>query len=377
MNRAWHHENAVFSPEGRLFQWEFALEAISHSSPIIAMKTCDGIVMATKPRTPSSLGHPFQKIYKLSDSILCAVCGLVPDIELLLSYARQEVLRYRLTRNAEIPVIKLVQRLADVSQEYTRHKTLRPLSVGMTFGGHTDAEGFQLLSLEVATVMHWKATAYGHNHLSLRRFLESGFSEDITSKKAAELAYETFVKVSECTSPSQLQVVTLRKSSSAGAGLIEMEFLSTDKFNQLVGYNPSTEDSTSDNEISPFIISIDLFLQHERELTFPKFASALFNGSIFNEGGLTFTDTATDIDVTRGRLELCAWDHDWALRKENEQCFTTLRPGQKHTITAEMTRVENRVKASVEIGPITTVEEYVAAMEKVAQGMEMAPRTQT
>ncbi|KAJ3518366.1 hypothetical protein NM208_g14541 [Fusarium decemcellulare] len=182
--------------------------------------------------------------------ILCAVCGLVPDIELLLSYARQEVLRYRLTRNAEIPVIKLVQRLADVSQEYTRHKTLRPLSVGMTFGGYTDAEGFQLLSLEVATVMHWKATAYGHNHLSLRRFLESGFSEGITSKKAAELAYETFVKVSECTSPSQLQVVTLRKSSSAGASPIEMEFLSTDKFKQLVGYNPSTEDNLSDNEIS-------------------------------------------------------------------------------------------------------------------------------
>ncbi|KAF4465922.1 proteasome component y13 [Fusarium albosuccineum] len=154
--------------------------------------------MATKPPTPSSLGHPFQKIYKLSDSIMCAVCGLIADIDLLLSYARQEVLRYRLTRSTEIPVTKLVQRLADVSQEYTRHKTLRPLAASMTFAGYTDANGFQLLSLEVASVMHWKATAYGRDHLSLRRFLESGFAEGITSKKAAELAYEAFVKVSEC-----------------------------------------------------------------------------------------------------------------------------------------------------------------------------------
>ncbi|KAF4465921.1 hypothetical protein FALBO_7235 [Fusarium albosuccineum] len=116
---------------------------------------------------------------------------------------------------------------------------------------------------------------------------------------------------------------------------------------------------------APFTISIDLFLQHLCELTFPKFASTLFNSSIFNEGGLTFTDTSTGIDVPRGRLELCAWDHDGALRKENEQCFMTLRPGQKHTITAEMARIETRVKGSVEIGPITTVEEHAAAMEKL------------
>ncbi|KAF5723109.1 hypothetical protein FMUND_2151 [Fusarium mundagurra] len=108
-------------------------------------------------------------------------------------------------------------------------------------------------------------------------------------------------------------------------------------------------------------ITIDLFLQHNRPITFPTQNLRLFD-SPMNKGGLTFTDTETGTEARRNRIFMCGPDHEGSLREDNKESFLTLHPGQKYTIQASISRMESGV-GRIQLPPGSTAEDYREANE--------------
>lgn len=120
------------------------------------------------------------------------------------------------------------------------------MSTCLTFAGYNEDDGFQIISLEVSTTMHWKATSYGLASGTIREFLNSNYSENINSEEACELAYEALVRAFGSKALSQLQVATLRKSPSNDHGPVGIEFLSIDDLQRLILENTKLEHSDLD-----------------------------------------------------------------------------------------------------------------------------------
>ncbi|KAI6775231.1 hypothetical protein HG530_001989 [Fusarium avenaceum] len=110
----------------------------------------------------------------------------------------------------------------------------------------------------------------------------------------------------------------------------------------------------------PFTITIELILHHHSGVTFRTNEIPLFNGKVMNEGGLTFTNTATGIESPRNTIFFCGPGPEGPLRVAIENSFTSLRPGEKLIIKGKM----DHMYMSFDGGPNTSPEGIKAAIKK-------------
>ena len=106
--------STIFSPDGRLFQVEYAREAIKKGATTIGMKYVDGVLLMTHRQYPSRLTEltDLDKIVQIDDHIGCAFSGLVADARILVDLAREESQVNRIMYNEQIPVKVLVDILS-------------------------------------------------------------------------------------------------------------------------------------------------------------------------------------------------------------------------------------------------------------------------
>ena len=122
----------VFSPEGRLYQVEYAREAIRRGSTILAMKSTDGVVILADRRVESTLVDvdSIQKIFQIDDHIWIAISGLTADGRALVDLARRVAQGNRVTYEEEVPVRVLAEQLTAHMQSVT-HGGNRPYGAGL------------------------------------------------------------------------------------------------------------------------------------------------------------------------------------------------------------------------------------------------------
>lgn len=109
---------------GRLYQVEYAMEAISHAGTCLGILATDGILLAAERRnTNKLLDEVFfsEKIYKLNDDMVCSVAGITSDANVLTNELRLIAQRYLLQYGESIPCEQLVSWLCDVKQAYTQY----------------------------------------------------------------------------------------------------------------------------------------------------------------------------------------------------------------------------------------------------------------
>ena len=101
----------TFSPEGRLFQVEYAIEAIKLGSTAVGLQTKDGCVLAVEKRLTSPLLDPasVEKIAEIDGHIGAAMSGLVADARTLVDHARVEAQNHTFTYDEPIGVEALTQ----------------------------------------------------------------------------------------------------------------------------------------------------------------------------------------------------------------------------------------------------------------------------
>ncbi|RSH94998.1 hypothetical protein EHS25_000083 [Saitozyma podzolica] len=221
MARRYDSRTTIFSPEGRLFQVEYAMEAISHAGTVLAVLSKEGIAMAAEKKVTGKLldlslapggsgmggegaeawmGGGGEKIFLLNNNILAGLAGITSDANSLVNFARNSAQRHLFTYDDDIPVEMLVQRLCDMKQGYTQFGGLRPFGVALLYIGYDPLYGFQLYQSDPSgNYSGWKATCIGANHSSATSLLKQDYKDEITLEEAKELVLKTMSKTMDST----------------------------------------------------------------------------------------------------------------------------------------------------------------------------------
>ncbi|KAJ1719487.1 Proteasome subunit alpha type-3 [Coemansia erecta] len=182
MARRYDSRTTIFSPEGRLYQVEYAMEAISHAGTVIGILSKDGIVLAAERQATSNLLEQSigsEKIYEMNDNVVAGVAGLTADANILINQSRIIAQRYLQKYDSPIPVEQLVRRLCDMKQGYTQFGGLRPFGVSFLCAGWDSAFGFQLYQSDPAgNYSSWKAACIGENFSNAQSILKQEYKDD-------------------------------------------------------------------------------------------------------------------------------------------------------------------------------------------------------
>lgn len=200
MARRYDSSTTTFSPEGRLHQVEYAIEAINNAGTCVGILAKDGIIMASERRITSGLLAPSktsEKTYKLSKHAACTVAGLTADANILIDQARLRAGRYMYSYQEPIPIEQLVEHVCNYKQAYTQYGGLRPFGVSFLCAGYDEYHGFQLYQTDPSgNYSGWKATVIGSNNQAGKSLLKTDYDADGTGEMpSVEEALKLAVKV--------------------------------------------------------------------------------------------------------------------------------------------------------------------------------------
>jgi len=219
MSRRYDSRTTIFSPEGRLYQVEYAMEAISHAGTALGVLASDGVVLAAEKKISSKLLEPSkssEKMYMVDDHVACAVAGITADANILINQARLHAQRHLYNYQEPQPAEQLVQRLCDEKQAYTQYGGLRPFGVSMLFAGWDAIHGFQLYQSDPSGNYNgWKATCIGANEKSATSLLKQEYKEGLLPlADALQLAIKVLTKTADATTltPDNFDIVTLTRA---------------------------------------------------------------------------------------------------------------------------------------------------------------------
>ena len=189
----------VFSPDGRLFQVEYARAAVRRGSTTIGIKFKDGVVLIADKRIKSKLIDPkgMEKIYTVDEHIGCATSGLVADARVLVDYARLIAQIERVTYGEKISVDQLSKKISDYKQQYTQYGGVRPFGASLLIGG-IDENGIHLIETEPSgAVMGYKADCIGGGRETVMEIFEKEYRDDMSMEEAINLGLKGIESVSD------------------------------------------------------------------------------------------------------------------------------------------------------------------------------------
>ncbi|XP_046841452.1 proteasome subunit alpha type-5-like [Xenia sp. Carnegie-2017] len=194
----------TFSPEGRLFQVEYAIEAIKLGSTAIGIQTSEGVVLAVEKRITSPLMEPssIEKIIEIDSHIGCAVSGLIADSRTMVDKARVEAQNHWFTYNEPMSVESVTQAVSNLALEFgddnARSGAMsRPFGVALLFGGF-DENGPQLYHLDPSgTFIQYEAKAIGSASEGAQQSLQEVYHKSMTLQEATKQALTILKQVME------------------------------------------------------------------------------------------------------------------------------------------------------------------------------------
>jgi proteasome alpha subunit len=190
---AYDRASTVFSPDGRLFQVEYALQAIQMGGTAVAVTYDTGIIFVAFRNLPtSSLAESgsIEKSFAVDTGLGCVTAGLIADSRVLVEFLRVEAQRHRLTFGETAPYAVLGHALGTLLQQFTQFGGTRPFAVSLLLGGFNgNSPGLIELDPSGATI-GWKAYAIGRNRRAVADFLEEKVTEHLTEDAAFKLAVQ-------------------------------------------------------------------------------------------------------------------------------------------------------------------------------------------
>ncbi|XP_063494729.1 proteasome subunit alpha type-4 isoform X1 [Symphalangus syndactylus] len=209
-----------FRKHGRLYQVEYAMEAIGHAGTCLGILANDGVLLAAERRNIHKLLDEVffsEKIYKLNEDMACSVAGITSDANVLTNELRLIAQRYLLQYQEPIPCEQLVTALCDIKQAYTQFGGKRPFGVSLLYIGWDKHYGFQLYQSDPSgNYGGWKATCIGNNSAAAVSMLKQDYKEgEMTLKSALALAIKVLNKTMDVSklSAEKVEIATLTREN--------------------------------------------------------------------------------------------------------------------------------------------------------------------
>ncbi|MBA7513103.1 Proteasome subunit alpha [subsurface metagenome] len=203
----------VFSPEGRLFQVEYALEAVRRGTLAVAVKSKDAVCLAAQIKIPSKLmdADSIDKLFQVDEHIGVAIAGLHADSRTLINYARVQAQSFRLTYDEPVRLNMLVKSIADMKQQYTQFGGIRPFGCALFFVA-VDAKGTQIYTTSPSGIYRaFKAYALGSGEATAREYLKENYKEGLSFDEIINLALNTLKEsIDEAPTKENIRLVYIK-----------------------------------------------------------------------------------------------------------------------------------------------------------------------
>jgi 20S proteasome subunit alpha 6 len=168
---------SVWSPQGRIYQIEYAMEAVKQGSATVGVKSTTHVVLVALKRAPSELSAHQKKILIMDEHMGISIAGLAADARIFSRFMRSECLNHRYAYNAPMPVSRLVSMIGSKSQIPTQRYGRRPFGVGLLVGGYDDLGTHLYQTCPSANYYECKSMAIGARSQSARTYLEKHLNE--------------------------------------------------------------------------------------------------------------------------------------------------------------------------------------------------------
>ncbi|KAF8222725.1 20S proteasome subunit [Tricholoma matsutake] len=178
---------STYSPDGRIFQIEYANKAVENSGTAIGLRVKDGVVLAVEKVVHSKLLVPGanRRIQTVDRHIGLATAGLLADGRHLSNRARSEAANYRENYHSPPPLKALADRLGLYVQAYTLYSSVRPFGIS-TILGAVDKDGPALYVVEPSGVFYgYNGAAVGKGRQLAKTELEKLKLSELSTREAA------------------------------------------------------------------------------------------------------------------------------------------------------------------------------------------------
>lgn len=181
----------VFSPEGRIYQVEYAAQAVKLGKTSVGISFKDGVVLAAySPMSNLQMKSKSSKVSKIDGHLGAVECGLTADARVLIDFLRVQAQIHKLTYTQDMDVFLLAKKLANRMQIYTQYAGARPFGASILLGGMNEESILYVINPS-GTLNRWKAKAVGRGDKEATQYLEKNYKENLTEEEAKKLALDT------------------------------------------------------------------------------------------------------------------------------------------------------------------------------------------
>ena len=216
----------IFSPDGRLYQVEYAREAVKRGTASIGVRTPEGVVLAVDKRIRSPLMErtSVEKIHKADDHVGIASAGHVADARQLIDFARRRAQVNQLRYGRPIGVETLTKAVTDHIQQYTQVGGARPFGVALIIGGVENGTPRLYETDPSGTPYEWQALAVGADRGEIEDYLEANYDTEMALDEGVGLALSALASVNDGSlSPEGIGVATIPTETAEFAELSDEE----------------------------------------------------------------------------------------------------------------------------------------------------------
>ena len=188
-SRGYDMTPTMYSPDGRIYQVEYAIETVKRGTLAIGVRTKEGVVIAVeeKPRALQT-SNITQKIFQVDKHIGVAAAGYIPDARVQVDNARFFSQGNKMTYDEPVEVETVAKHLADQCHQFTQYSGVRPYGVALIIAG-VDVKGECIYVTDPSgTFVPYSAVAIGAGADEVNDFLEKSYSSDMSLEDAAALA---------------------------------------------------------------------------------------------------------------------------------------------------------------------------------------------
>ncbi|KAI6173303.1 Proteasome subunit alpha type [Aphelenchoides besseyi] len=211
----------IFSPEGRVYQVEYAFKAINSTNlTAVAVKGAETAVIAVQKRVPDKLvvADSVTSVYRLSPTIGCVAIGMIPDSQFQVRRAQMEAAKWKYENGYDMPVDQLARRMADLNQFYTQNAEMRSLGTTMLMISYNEEDSVQIFRVDPAGYYRsMRAVSVGVKQQPATSFLEKKLKKktDYTEEETIQLALEALQNaLGNDLKASEVELVVVTKTNS-------------------------------------------------------------------------------------------------------------------------------------------------------------------